>query len=225
MFVWPVHLFNPREITPPRLVESVISGGTSLAGEEDVIATDGGGRWEITFGGITLNTPRKIKAWEAWEGHLARGKTDVLVPLLTLGHANRSSHGLIAMAVSRIVADDDVFPTSLAYSSPPIVAHAGATAALRATTLSIVVDRGAPLAGGEKFGVAATGRSYKVVRPLGGNNFQIEPPLREIVPANSELRFDLPLLKCRSAPGENWTPTLSLGRSGEASIRFLENAS
>lgn len=222
MFIWPAHIFNPREIGPPRIVESVISGGTSLSGEEEVIATDGGGRWEISFSGITLNTPAKIKAWEAWEGHLARGATDVLVPLLTLGHANRTSNGLVPMGVSRLVANDPVFPTDVRYSSPPIVARVAANAFLRATTVFIDVIKGAPLVGGEKFSVA--GRGYRVIRPVGGGAFLIEPPLRSAIASDTLIEFAWPLLKCRSAPGESWSPQLSYGRFGEVSIRFLENA-
>jgi hypothetical protein len=219
--VFPVHLFNPREVRA-RIIESVISGGVSLSGEEDVIATDGGGRWEITFDGITLRTPAQIKAWEAWEGHLGRGATDVLVPLLSIGHANRSSHGLGAMAVSKLVVDDPVFPTSAVYSSPHITAAISANAALRATQIGITVTKGAPLVGGEKFSISE--RAYRIVRPLGSGQFQIEPPLREAATAGDACTFDWPLLKCRSAPGESWSPALSFGRRGEASIRFMENA-
>jgi hypothetical protein len=221
MFIWPANLFNPTEIGA-RIVESVISGGTSLAGEEDVIATDGGGRWELTFGGITLNTPAKIKAWEAWEGHLARGATDVLVPMISLGHANRPSHGLMSMGVSKLVTDDPVFPTVAYYSSPQIVARVASSALLRATTLFITIDKGAPLVGGEKFSI--NGRPHRVIRPVGGGAFLIEPPLREAVSSDTPIIFDWPLAKCRSAPGESWSPTLRYGRFGDASIRFLENA-
>lgn len=223
MHIWPAHIFNPREMSA-RIVESVVSGGISLSGEEDVIATDGGGRWEVAFSGVTLNTPAKIKAWEAWEGYLARGATDVLVPLLTLGHANRPAIGIGMMGVSKIVTDDPVFPSSMVYSSPPIVAHTTASAALRSTVVSIAIDKGAQLVGGEKFSVGGS-RAYRVVRPIGGGVFQIEPPLRQAVGAGAAVEFGLPLLKCRSAPGESWTPTLAFGRSGEASIRFMENAS
>lgn len=221
MFIWPAHIFNPTEITA-RIVESVISGGTALSGEEDVISTDGGGRWEISFGGITLRSPHQIKVWEAWEGHLKRGAVDCLVPLLSLGHANRSSHGRGLMPVSKLVCDDPIFPTSAEYSTPAIVAHLIGSAPLRATRIRIVVDHGAPLQGGEKFSVG--GRAHSVVRPLGNDEFQIDPPLRDPLPGGAALVFDYPLVKCRAAPGESWSPTLSFGRRGDAQIRFLENA-
>lgn len=219
--IFPVHIFNPQEVSA-RVIGSVISGGTALSGEEDIIATDGGGRWEIGYSGITLRTPTQIKAWEAWEGFLGRGTTDCLVPFLSLGHANRSSNGRGLMPVSKLVTDDPVFPTAMSYSAPPIGAHAAASAGLRATTLSIAIDKGSPLVGGEKFGV--NGRAYRVIRQTSVGQFQTEPPLREAIESGTALHFDLPLLKCRSAPGESWSPTLSFGRRGEVSIRFLENA-
>lgn len=220
-YVFPVHIFNPKEITA-RIVESVISGGVALSGEEDVIATDGGGRWEIAYEGITLRSPFQIRAWEAWEGHLGRGKTDCYVPLISLGHANRPSHGLIALGVSKLVTDDTIFPTSVVYSNSQIVATVSASAAIRATQLAISISKGAPLAGGEKFSIA--GRGYRVIRALGGGFFQIEPPLREAVSSGAACIFDWPLIKCRSAPGESWSPKIEYGRRGDVSIRFLENA-
>ncbi|OGT55473.1 MAG: hypothetical protein A3E01_09195 [Gammaproteobacteria bacterium RIFCSPHIGHO2_12_FULL_63_22] len=203
-------------------MESVISGGVALSGEEDVIATDGGGRWEIAFEGVTLRTPAQIKAWEAWEGYLGRGKTDCLVPILSLAHANRPVHGRLPLVASKLVYDDPVFPTSVAYSASAIAATIGAAAALRATIVAITVAKGAALVGGEKFSVG--GRGYRVVRPLGAGFYQIEPPLREAVSAGATCIFDWPFIKCRSAPGESWSPALQFGRRGEASIRFLENA-
>ena len=220
-FIFPIHLFNPRR-AQARIVESVVSGGVSLSGEEDVIATDGGGRWEISFDNITLRTPAQIRAWEAWEGHLARGATDCLVPLVSVGHANRPAAGKALMPVSGILANDPLWPTSVAYSSPHIVATVGTTAPLRATALVINVSKGAPLEGGEKFSIGW--RAYRIVRKTGLNIYQIEPPLREAVGAGVACNFDWPFVKCRSAPGESWSPSIEYGRRGEVSIRFMENA-
>lgn len=221
LFVFPAHLLHPEEVTV-RIVESVISGGTSLSGEEDVVATDGGGRWEIVYSGIQLDTPTLNRLWEAWEGHLGRGTVYCLVPTVSIDTAPIGSMGTGLMPVSAIVADDPVFPTSVAYSAPVVIATIAAGAALRATTLFIAVTRGAPLVGGERFSIGQ--RAYKVVRPLGGGQFQIEPPLREAVAAGASCNFDWPVVKARSAPGESWSTTLRIGRFGEASIRFLENA-
>lgn len=220
-YVFPAHIFNPREVSA-RIVESVISGGKALSGDEDVIATDGGGRWEVSYSGITLRSPTQIRAWEAWEGELARGITDVLVPMLSLGSANRSSHGRGLMAVSKLLYDDPVFPSVVSYSAPHIVAHLGAGASVRATSLNIVVDKGAPLTGGEKFSLA--GRGYRVVRETSPGIFKVEPPLRDAASSGAACNFDWPTVKCRSAPGESWSPTIEYGRRAEVSIRFLENA-
>lgn len=221
MFIWPAQLFNPRQVTV-RPVEMVISGGTSLSGEEDIISTDGGGRMEISMDGIALRTPAQIRAWEAWSVHLAAGKVDVLVPLLSLYTANRPSHGRGLMTVSKIVADDPVWPTQVSVSSPQIVATIAADAAVRSSQVAISVGKGAPLSGGEKFSVG--NRAYKIGRPLGGNLFQIWPPLREAVIAGAACEFDWPRVKCRSVPGESFAPALDFGRRSEVSIRFLENA-
>jgi hypothetical protein len=81
---------------------------------------------------------------------------------------------------------------------------------------------GAPLSGGERFSVGE--RGYRVIRALGSGQYHIEPPLREAVTAGASVNFDWPAVKCRVAPGESFAPTLRIGRYGDASIRFLENA-
>ncbi|RIV79586.1 hypothetical protein [Pelagerythrobacter aerophilus] len=221
-FIFPAHIFDPKRVTA-RVVQSVVSGGVALNGEEDVIATDGGGRWEITFEGINLTSPEKVRAWEAWEGYLGRGTVDCLVPLLSLAYANRPQTGGKPVRVPQFVTDNNLWPESAGYADPYIVAIAGQAASMRATTLHIEITAGAALEGGEKF--SYNGAAYRVIRALGDNLFQIEPPLREAIPFGADLNFDWPTTLCRSAPGESWSPTLSLSRFGEVTIRFLENAS
>ena len=221
LVIFPVHLFSPREVTS-RPLGTVISGGVSLSGEDTTIATDGGGRREVNISGISLRTPLQIKAWRAWDGYLARGLQDCAVPLLSLPYANRSSMGRGMMPTSKLVANDPIFPTEVQYSRAPIYAHLAADALLRATVVKITVDQGAPLVGGECFSVG--NRAYDIIRPLGGDQFSIWPPLRETIGQNAPCDFSWPRLKCRSAQGESWAPTLEYGRRSEVSIRFLENA-
>jgi len=218
MFVFPIHLFNPGDVKAD-VIGRTITGGEALNGEEDVIATDGGGRWEIYFSKINLNTPDKIRIWDAWQGYLAAGVVECLVPILSLVTAPRPAQGRGFARPSNILADDPVFPTSVTFASPYIIATAGA-GALRATSIELTVTQGATLKGGEKFSIG--GHAYKVIRETAPGIFQITPPLREAVTLGASVEFGWPLVKCRQTPGNSFSPTLSMSKFGEAEISFVE---
>lgn len=219
MFIFPAHLFNPKEVNA-RPVGRVTSGGRALNDEEDVIATDGGGHWRIDFVGIDLRAPAQQRAWSAWQGHLGSGTVECLVPLLSLATAPRPYLGKFPARVPQLSVDDDLFPTSIAYSAPYIEAKVTVSAALRATSLRIIVTTGGTIKGGEKFSIGD--RAYRIIRPTAANTFQIEPPLREAVAANTVVNFDWPLLLCRAAPGEDFEGAIRLSRFGEKAISFVE---
>lgn len=220
MFVFPAHIFNPG-VVQARIVQNTISGGVALSGDEDVIATDGGGRWEISYSDISLDTPQLLRAWEAWLDYLAGGTVEVLVPILSLETAPRPYLGKHPSGPSELLADDALFPTRVAFAEPYIIAKAASSAPLRATTLAIDVERGAPIEGGEKFEIA--GRVYRIGRPDGAG-WKISPPLRGPVTSGAALNFDWPLVQCRMRP-EDFSVSIAFGQLADGNITFIESFS
>lgn len=225
MFIFPVHLFNPSNVKA-NLASRVITGGESINGEIDAIATDGGGRWQVTYSGIDLTNPRVQRQWEAWEAYLDGGAVDCLVPMLSVARANRPFGGGQPARVHGLVADDALFPTSLGYAAPYISAAITADAALRATELTINVTRGAPLQGGETFSI--DGRGYRIQRVKSRPTTQsavvdIRPPLREALTNGDALEFAFPLLKCRLQPNQDIGLDIFQNQSANTSITFVEN--
>lgn len=223
MFIFPVHIFNPSSCKL-RLVARTIDGGEAINGEQDVIATDGGGRWIVEYSGFQLIRPETLRAWEAWEAYLDGGAVDVLCPILSLSRANRPFLQRGPAKPSGLTWDDWCFPESLEYSGDYIVASSNA-ASLRATELTINVQKGAPLAGGETFGVGE--RVHRVSRVKSRPSTQsavvnIRPPLRAALSAGS-LNFNLPKLKCRLAPGQDISLDIFSNRQASPSIVFVEN--
>lgn len=218
MHIFPVHLFNPATVRA-NVRQRVLSGGEALDGDETVIATDGGGAWEITYSGIMLRDARLTRLWDAWAGYLAGGVTECLVPLVSLATAPR---GYLAPA-SGLFADNEEWPTIVRYSGPLIEANVGANAALRATVLNVVMTRGPQPKGGEKLSIGQ--RAYKLIRPLGGGNFQIEPPLREPVALGDTIIFDWPMVKCKMRVGTDPIGALMRGQfsDGDVEISFVES--
>lgn len=225
MFIFPGHLFNPSNVKA-NLVSRVITGGEAINGEIDAIATDGGGHWQVTCTGIDLTNARIMRQWEAWESYLDGGAVDCLVPMLSVARANRPFGGGQPAKVHGLVADDDLFPTSLAYAAPYISATVTDSAALRATELTIAVSRGAPLEGGETFSIG--GRGYRIQRVKSRPDTQsaivaIRPPLREALTSGDALDFSFPLLKCRLQPNQDIGLEIFQNQSANTSITFMEN--
>lgn len=220
LFVFPAHVFNPSEVNA-RPVQQVISGGVSLSGVEDVIATDGGGRWRVDFSGISLRTPHQQRVWSAWAGHLAGGSVECLVPLLTQATGPRPQAWDRPVRVTGLIWDDPTFPTFVRYSLPRMVAHLGASAPLRATTLNVVLDSAGKIEGGEKFSIGA--QACRIIRKTGPDTYLVDPPLREAVTAGAAVEFNWPVLKCRLVPGQDLESAIRQGRFSEASISFVES--
>jgi hypothetical protein len=200
----------------------VLSGGVAIDGNETVIAADGGGIWDITYSGIQLRTAQQARVWDAWIGYLAGGAVKCRVPLVTLATAPRGYTGRTVGRVPNLFIDNEEWPEQMRYSSRLIVANVAADAALRATTLSIVVTTGAQPKGGEKLSIG--NHAYKLIRPLGGGSFQIEPPLREAVTTGQEAVFDWPMVECRMRVGDDPITALIGGKvsDGTIEINFVE---
>lgn len=226
MFIFPSHRFNPKLVTAMP-VPQVVSGGANLNDDETTIQTDGGGRWSVTHGNIDLRGPLMLRLWESWVAYLAGGAQVILVPLLSLPTAPRPIAGGGIARPSRLMADDDRFPTSVAYAAPYIKAVTAAPAGIRATTLSINVTQGGRLEGGEKFGIGRRGHIVERVVSRAGQVAEciIFPPTREAIPSGTPINFEWPVVQCRAVMGQNLAPDVSFGRSAGVSISFVEDFS
>lgn len=218
--IFPVQLFRPKAVNA-RPVANTISGGRSLSGIEDVIATDGGGRWLVEYSEIQLRTPEQLRAWSAWAGYLAGGTTECLVPILSLPTGPRPFAWDAPTRVAKLVSNDPVFPTEVSYSTPHIVATLTAPAALRATSLTIDLASRGEIKGGEKFSIGGSG--FRIIRETAPGVFQVTPPAREPIAAGAEVNFDWPVVRCRLQPNLDMEAAINLGRFMTPSIVFVES--
>lgn len=224
MFIFPLQRFAPEAIKAD-VVAKVVSGGTALNDEEDVIQTDGGGRWEIGLSGISLRTVWRERAWSAWTSYLAGGARRMLVPVYSLRTAPRPVAGNGLMRPSNLIADDDVFPSSVSFASSYISAQAVGSVGLRATTMTVLVTQGARVDFGMRFGAGA--RSYKIERVISRDGMAatvlISPPTRAPITAGAALNFDWPVVQCRAVIGQDLSPEMMWGRQGATAIAFVED--
>jgi hypothetical protein len=126
---------------------------------------------------------------------------------------------------SALNASDPVFPATVAYAAPYIVAAAVGTMP-NPSIITINIAQGARLEGGEKFSVPG-GRGHKVVRVLSRSGQQatvhIEPPAHITIPADTPLNFDWPIIRARAATGQDLAPNMTFGRADPVSITFVED--
>lgn len=230
MLTFPTHLFNPARIQL-RPAGATVTGGESLSGQTDVIKTDGGGYWFVQMAGIELITPDLVRAWRAWEDELDSGVTKVLVPVADVRHAPRPVVGGSLSRPSQLQNDsvDPYFPEAVGFATPWIVAKITAAAALRATTVTIEVERGARLKGGEIFAIAhatAGRRIYRVRRVLDRDGQSatvlIRTPLREAVAIDTPVDFDWPSLVATLVPEADISPDIEYGNRSTVDISFRE---
>lgn len=220
MYIFPVHLLAPRKVAR-YLERQVLSGGTALSGDEDVIQIDGGGRWVVEYEGISLVDAEQARVWEAWNEYLSGGVNVCLVPLLSFATGPRpSTEPGRPTRPSDLYYDDREWPTTLEYASRDHGAAFSAAAGLRATEVALNVSRGSPIESGQLFSYGA-GRLHRVIRPSAGG-FSILPPLRQAAANRTPVSFDFPVLRAKTAPNEKFSTGLERGRNGEVSVRFVE---
>lgn len=219
-FIFPAHVLTPASVGCA-LSGVSLDGGEALSGESDVIETDGGGRWRVTYDGIEVRTPTQARVWNAWLAFMGQGTQKFLVPMLSLATAPRAMTGMAHRRVSPLVADDDEWPTSLAYTLPEHSARVVAPADARATTLYLDATKGPSPHSGAFFSLA-DGRAYIVLRDEGGGAYAIRPPLRGAVAADAAATFDFPLMLCSLEPGQDFSSPLGRGFIGSVGLVFRE---
>lgn len=225
LFVFPTHRFNPASVKPD-VIGHVLSGGVALSGDEDTVATDGGGRVRIDMDGINLRTPDALRRWNGWNGLLGGGVTPCLVPVVSLATAPRAWAGSGPRPAPAFGDNDDMFPTEVGYRIRTISAVTVGNAALRATQLTIAITKGSAIKGGEWFSIGQ--RAHRIVRVTARTGMQatviIEPPLRGAVAGGSAVEFEWPVMKGRLVVGNDLGITLLNNRRSTQSISFVEAA-
>jgi hypothetical protein len=225
MKVFPTCLFAPNDVHAD-IERRTISGGEAINGDEDVIATDGGGRVFVEFGDPFLDDPAAAKAWRAIDAYLDGGATAIIVPFCDARHQPTNGRVLTSHSDGTTFSDETEYAQGDAYGS------VAAGAALRATTLqldNLVLSE--DLVGGEWLSIdhpTMRWRAYRIAEitaydaDAGTATVKIRPPLREAVTVGEAVDFADPRCTMRVEGGMP-SPT-SLGyASGEA--RFVEDFS
>jgi hypothetical protein len=204
--------------------QSTVSGGVALSGDEDLIVTDGGGRWYADLPDIALHRREKIMAWRAFKSLLGGGPGPFVFPICDARHQPTKGRTLVPHSDGTSFSDDTL------YSQGDCEAALSADAALRATTITIEMALGKPLVGGERFSIdhpTKRHRAYQIGRILeqtdSSATFQFHPPLREAASAGTAIDFNCPRFVAHI--DGRMTAPLANPRFAGAAARFVEDFS
>lgn len=197
---WPYDLLPAIE-ERARLQGVGMTGGQSVGGTSQTIRMGGGGLWVIEQA-FMAHGREGMKAARALDGLLDGGATDVVV-LLT-----EDQYWPAGLEVTEVPFSDDAeFSDGAGFATIPPGGITTASAALRATTLSVSGD----IEGGERFSIThpTKGKRLYSVVSVGDGTITIRPPLREAVASGVDLDFLTPGCVCRLANADDFMGALN----------------
>lgn len=208
--------FASREIM---VVQNVISGGVSLAGDETMVATDGGGRWRADYQNAPLNRRDKVLAWRAARANMEGGLRPIIFSICDARH-----QPLAGKSKGVPHSDGTPFDDTTLYEGAGGNSVALTDAPLRAT--SIFIDATlleAPLVGGERFSIDHPTWRHRLyeVKKVDGSRVEFRPPLREAVTAGTDIELRDP--KCVMRLAADMAAPLDGPRFATGSISLIED--
>lgn len=238
LYVWPWRLLVPRTVRPPTPVGAVLRGPPSLDGATQTTDTAGGGLMVGSLIDIALRTPDQVRAAKAWARLLDGGVTACIVPWPTLWTAPRPYAGGRPQRPGAPPPADGYFD-EVATLGAPMMAATADPADLRATEITITVERGETLRGGETFSIDHGGavgwRIYDIARVVSTGDgasppdndvhtVSIRPPLRAAIGTSTPIELDVPRCQMRLDPerADDLVPELLHGKWGTVSAHFVE---
>ena len=217
MKVFPTCLFAPNGVEAD-IERRVVSGGTSLSGDDTLIGTDGGGRVFAEFNDFYLDEPEVALAYRALSVSAEDGLTAMIVPLCDARHQPTAGRQGVRHSDKTRFADESLYRQEDGY------AMAALSAPVRAVSLRIKdVSLARPLLGGEWFSIdhpVMRHRAYRV-GTVDEEAITFRPPLREAVAAGTALNFGDPLCTMR-LDGPMRSPS-TIGFAEAPTIRFVEH--
>lgn len=199
----------------------VISGGTAISGDEDTLATDGGGRVYAQFTDAYLDDRDVALAWDAIAARYGDGDPIIV----QLGVWESQMMGAPTMPPGGLPWWEEADFAS----ADPAAVTLGADAALRATQLTLdIAFLTEPVRYGQWLSIDHTTkrhRAYKVAEVVSDDGetavIKIRPPLREATATGAAVEFVDP--KCVMKVDGAMSTAKAGGYAQPGSVRFVED--
>lgn len=198
------------------LVGSVISGGITQSGQQQVVNATGGGLWALQMDFNRFSRPEQLDAWRRIQYGSLGGVVEVNVSVCDLRQA---PYGVPH-------SDFTPFSDGTMYFSPLISASLVTNAPLRATSARINVVSGREPLGyfSLPYGEGRHELHFILSAVANGENWDVTfvPPLRAAHTADEDVTFGHPLCTMRLAQQDSMSMATEGGRFGTGQAAFVE---
>lgn len=222
ILTFPTRLLKPRSFRLD-IVGSVISGGITQSGQQQVVNATGGGLWSIQMEFNRFSTAQQLDAWRKIQYGSLGGVVEVNVSICDVRQSPLGS-GETPTLIPH--SDGTPFGDGTMYYSPPLVAYLTSAAQLRATSAKIRVVSGKEPFGffSLPYGVDRFELHFITSAKKSGSNWEITfvPPLRAAHFSSESVTFGHPLCTVRLAQQDSMSMATEYGRFGTGQVAFIE---
>lgn len=210
----------PRSVLPSQepmfhLAPMNVSGPVSRSQASDIISGDAG-LWIATLGNVVVTTRDRVLTWQALAARLRGRRSPIVVPLCRTYQPVVAGYDKTAVPHS----DGTFFSDGTGYVGAGTDVRTTEDLPARAVSATVVINYAGAILPGAKF---SFGKRLYEVESVTGNTIMWMPPLREPVPAGTELNFTAPQCQMRLATDNEMMLPLDAGRRGIKSVSFVED--
>lgn len=216
--LWPIGVLPPRNLALDIAPRS-LAAPSSISGITQVVSPDAG-IWKITYDAVPVFDAQRIKAWRAIANLLEGRLGSILIPITRFYQPVPPGSGPLYQQVPH--SDDALFDDGSGYIGRVIDVVTVGSMALRAVSGTVQVNYAGDIEPGQHFSVGERLYRIRTFDPdTGAMTFR--PPLRESVPAGTNLEFDNPICRMRLATDAEMDLPLELNRYSFPTVNFIED--
>lgn len=212
--VWPMKLL-PSQEPSFHLRGMNKSGPLSDSGAGDIISGDAG-FWVATLSDVVVTTRERVQTFRAIAAMLQGRLNPIVIPYCSLYQP------LVAGFSPRPLphSDDTFFSDRSGYLTPGASVLTIADLPVRAVSATVSIRYSGTLQPGQVFSFG--NRLYELTS-VSGSTIKWQPPLREAVPAGTELNFTNPVCQMRLATDDEMRLSLEMNRRGFPTVNLVED--
>lgn len=192
-----------------------------MNGKSQVVSSDAG-IWKATFGNIVVRRRESVITYRALAALLDGRLEPILVPLCRGYQPIYPGASELGLYDPVPHSDGSLFSDGTGYVGGSIKVTLASSAAVRATSIGVLVAYGGDIQPGQHFSIGERLYRIRTFDPASGA-MTIWPPLREAATIGTELNFDDPVCRMRLASDDALDLQLALRRFGNPTVNFVED--
>lgn len=217
---WPWSVLPPRNLSVD-IAPRNLAGPSSVSGKTQVVSSDAG-LWKISLEQIPVVSDDSIKTFRAIDTLLEGRLNAIVVPISRFYQPVHPDADTLGLYDPVPHSDGATFSDGTGYVGGSIKVTAAHDAAVRATSLGVLVSYGGDIQPGQHFSLNERLYRIRTFDPASGA-MTFRPPLRDAVTTGTELNFDDPVCRVRLASDDAMNLPLGFGRWSFPTVNFVED--